>query len=275
MDLAKFDNLSNEGLSALVEGMINRMDVMEGRVGTIHEDKKWYLNLVSLIKFSVRVKKSFSIIEAYAFTVLKDNWDSIPMEFRLQFNNNFYEMVFKLTELSIGTIDNYVSAARAFKQLEVNRTVEIPVRDQAGKPVYDGGVMVTKEIEWDVTIPGISKLVACSTLARDGSLARNDEVLSLLMDDGATVDDVRNAVSKNGVEGGGTKTFTFQLYGGLIVAKKGEERLEVAEIDHTALRTEEGQAAVLDMLYRLGIRTRDLTTIDLFRLGEPDADHTD
>src|SRR5690606_17095131 len=128
-----------------------------------------------------------------SLVVLRKNWEALPIKFRLEYNNNFYELAMRETNgLAPSTIDNYMSVARVFVGGEFNYfgSVAVPVRTSEGDVVVDqNGNVLTKNVEWDYTKPPITKLALAAPLARNGKLQEKPELMSMLMDDGVTPTD--------------------------------------------------------------------------------------
>lgn len=269
MSLVQFTDV-RDGVASMVRGALNKMEGIERDVQLGEADEGWHNKIIELIKFSTDIQQGFAIIEAFALAVLRDNWNVIDIDFRMQWGNNFYVMAYWLTDKrlsSTSSVDNRVSTARAYETFEVFNTIKVPVRDQRGIILEENGEPVYEEVEWDVTVPDITKLATAAPLARDGTLKDNPEVLTLLMDTGATVKDVKYEIY--GKPKDPRPQITYRLFGPMIVAEFGKpdteeyKVAEVAEISWTGHETEFEKAAVINMLRRLGIKLDAIKDSDM------------
>lgn len=225
----------------------------------------WETKLENIVDFSTTVSDSMDKIIYYTLDIIFHAWDDFPEAFRDKYNDNFYEFASRKTDgLAAGTITNYMSTARAFfgeNKVEIFRSINVPVRDNAKNIVLDEdtGKPVTETLQWNPSVPSIAKLAVCAPLARSGELADNPELLTLLMDSGATVQDVKRTI----YTGNGGSTFHYELIGGMIIASEEDWSCELAEIDWEVLVDEEAVKAMINMLSRLGIRVSAERLADL------------
>ena len=214
-------DLLKDGAPSLVKGVLNKLDYLEHTLRQEEGEKDWHLTVFNLIRLSDDLQKGLDIIKAYALAVMKDNWEYVPVEFRMKFSNSFYEFAHAATGgLSANTIDNRVSAARAYETFEVFGKIAVPQRDpDTNRIIMDGGIPKVDDVEWDLAVPSISKLEYCASLARSGELKDRPELLALLMDPGSTVGDIRHEIYGKPSNGDSPKpVIRYRVEGPILIA---------------------------------------------------------
>ena len=241
---------------AFVNRIVHELHSLERMPDTEEEVRGWQETLLALLRVSSRVERGCSIIKYYILNIFKENWDRLPVEFRLRYDMQFEIFASRETgELSLGTIDNYMRAARIFLQekSDVFGKVEVPERDETGALILENGKPKTKLVDWNPAEAGISKLVLVAPLAKDGTLKNRPDLLSMVMDSGTTEAQLRAALYGNqgARRSSALQDIYFTLEGPMIVAHRGNDSVEIAEINVVAYEENDLAREALERLFSI------------------------
>lgn len=248
-------DLSAEALTNRVLHELHSLEILP------EEDMNgWWSKILSTLRFSVKVEKGCSIIKYYVLNIIKENWNNLPVDFRIPYEMEFDIFASRETgELSLGTIDNNMRAAKVFMQgndYGIFGTVEVPERNEAGAIVVDAqGRPKTKRVEWNPADASMTKLVLVTPLAKDGTLKDRPDLLSMVMDSGTTADQLRRAIygrpESTGNNNNTNRDIYYTLDGSLLVAWRNGESIEIAEIDYENYTDSDLAKDALDRLFSI------------------------
>lgn len=236
----EFPTLPEQGANALVNHMIAKIQQLE-EFPAEGDISLWLDTMLGVLRLSVRIEQSCILIKYYVLSIIKRHWDSLPFDFRARYDFQFDVFAAREAgELSRSTLDNYMRAATTFLE-DLPRPfpkVSVPLRDERGNPVIDTktGAPVCQIVEFDPTKVPITKLVLATPLARKGTLQRDPNLLSLLADDGVTADELRYSLYARPIPQNDLNII-FTVEGPMLVAHRGGESVEIAEIDFHAYNT--------------------------------------
>lgn len=250
------DEITTVSMDALIKKAIYAVDTL-----TPEQNDQWYKELYNILNFSFRMEEGSAIVKYYALAQIKENWDKLPLEERNKYNLQFAIFAAKWcpSVKSYATVENYIRAAQTFIGGEFAPTspIRVPRRDEARNLVLENGKVVYDTVEWNVTTPSLTKLVLCTAAAKSGVLEANDRLLSLLMDEGATADDVRQNLYGS-ADTDNDPSLVYSLEGPMILATEHGSTVAIAEIDWLAYEMEETAKHGIDrMLQVLGIIFKD------------------
>jgi hypothetical protein len=133
----------------------------------------WFKSLQDTIRYSRQMRDGFDLVGLSALTVLKLEWDEIPVEVRKKFGFTFIEIALLwYPEYSVSTLYNYIDAVETwiFEDRGPDYLIPFIKRTETGKPLIENNKPVVAYKEFDVLTVPISKLVAAKAAVKHGTM---------------------------------------------------------------------------------------------------------
>lgn len=201
------------------------------------ESSQWIEQALQLLRWASSVRRGMTIAEIYILAIIQDKWEELPADFRHHYHDDFAVFVFKELGRRPKTWQSDLRAVRLFliEGKGPSLSIEVPVRDQYGNAIYEGGRVRTEVKQWSPLEYPLGKLKALVPfVASDMPIPQH--VWGMVADPGVTAQDVREALVGASCEMGNSTTrlsgLRFSLQGPLIVAERSGEEVVVAELNY-------------------------------------------
>jgi hypothetical protein len=137
------------------------------------KDERWFKSLQDTIKYSRQMRDGFDLVGLSALTVLKLEWDVIPLDVRKKYGFTFIEIALLwYPEYASSTLYNYIEAVETwiFEDRGPDYLIPFVKRSDTGKPLIENGKPVVAYKEFDVLSVPIAKLVAAKAAVKRGAM---------------------------------------------------------------------------------------------------------
>jgi hypothetical protein len=137
------------------------------------KNERWFKSLQDTIRYSRQMRDGFDLVGLSALTVLKLEWDEIPVEVRKQYGFTFMEIALLwYPEYSSSTLYNYIDAIETwiFEDRGPDYLIPFIKRTETGKPLIENNKPVVAYKEFDVLTVPISKLVTAKAAVKHGTM---------------------------------------------------------------------------------------------------------
>lgn len=185
----------------------------------------------SAVIYSNKMREVSGVILSVSLTLMKDQWNTLPLDKRSEWEYKFYAYAEARTGFKRPTVDNLINVGRTW--LLSPPPVELPSKVE----LYDKyGKATGKKIKPDPFSLPVSKLLVSTAAAKDGRLGFDKVAMGQLFNRDVPVHTLNDTLQGRGpgMLAPVPKTYhklEFYLSGPLLMASRGYHHTPIAEID--------------------------------------------
>lgn len=196
----------------------------------VAHDAEWTSKIHSTNVYLTAAQKGLSNAQLYSLAITRQRWESLDLNFRVQYNNDFWFYACLMTGRQMQRLQELIGAIEVFVLEETKPlgTVPVPKRNEKGS-------VVPNEVEYRQFDPleiDPGKLATLRSVAAKGQMT--EKLWSMLVDEQISITEINLELmgGNGGGKGGGTDTsLKFYLEGPFLLAQEDGVTVMLGELD--------------------------------------------